>query len=299
MGQPLSELQTAESTGAASASRESRAGNATLALLKRRPETIGRDDPIAAIPELFMGSSNPAVIVTNATGRPLGIIRPGDLFRAIDAHRSGNVLGMVAVDLATPALIFQEDEPVAAASALMARQNQDCAIVVNGDGMVTGLVTAGDALAYRSGVRMAYPEASPLQSRAARGSIPVRRLMHAPPVVRTEEPMSVLSRRLATSPSNLVIVVDRALRPVGSVTPVELIGRAAGHGRDTFESLTVADVMTPGVVQLDADDTLDRAATTFATQGVAWLAVCEGSALVGMVRAEELLAYLWTRSARR
>jgi predicted transcriptional regulator len=53
------------------------------------------------------------------------------------------------------------------------------------------------------------------------------------------------------------------------------------------------------VIQLDADDTLDRAATTFATQGVAWVAVCEGSALVGIIRAEELLAYLWNHASRR
>jgi CBS domain-containing protein len=297
MAQPQTDVMTDAMTGRA---RESRPGGATLAFLKRRPETIDRDQPITAIPELFMGSSDPAVVVTTVTGRPLGIIRPGDLFRAIDAHRSTDVTAIRAVELATPSLIFQEDEPVAAASALMARQNQDCAVVVDRDGAVTGLVTAGDALAYRSGVRVAYPD-SDLESepRLTRGRVPVRRLMHAPPVVHADEPMSVLSRRLATSPSSLVIVVDRSLRPIGSVTPVELIGRAAGHGRDTFEALTVGDVMTPGVIQLDADDTLDRAATTFATQGVAWVAVCEGSALVGIIRAEELLAYLWNHASRR
>lgn len=86
----------------------------------------------------------PAAPVVDGEGRPIGVVAEADLLRS----RSG---AKVADAMVKVALSVPEGAPVARAAALMAAHHADRVAVVADDGVVVGVLTAVDVLAWLTG----------------------------------------------------------------------------------------------------------------------------------------------------
>lgn len=245
--------------------------------------TIPSDGPITSVPERFMVSGQQVLAVVDDDGRPVGIVRAADLIRTVDAHQRSSLQEMTAGDVATTCTILDAAEPVTGAAVHMAHQRQDFALVVDAGGRAVGLWTAADALVYQRR----------LPQRRRDSGLRARDFMKPAPIVQSEDPASLLPEGFRQHATGLFVVVDRVMRPIGSVTPVELMV-ALSHVQDAdgLDRLAIAEITTPGVTRVDADESLDQVAITFGQDKASWVAVCEGASMVGILRADELLSHL-------
>lgn len=251
--------------------------------LCRRAEIVRADAPIATVPRRFLSGSDALLVVTDDADKVVGLLRPRDLLRAVDLHGASSLRDLTAGDLAGPAMIFHSQESARAASLLMAHERHEAAVVIDGSGAVCGLWTACDALGFAD-----EPSGrSPLNGSELR----VRHIAEAVPSVGSETPLSSIVGRLEAAPLGFLVVVDASMRPVGVVTAAHLIGEVAGHGRESLGQLTALDVMAKGVDCMNADAPLEQVAATFAKTDRPFVAVCDGDALMGIVRPERLLAF--------
>lgn len=80
-------------------------------------------------------------LVVDGEGRPVGMVGEAELLRAKSGARVSDVMTRVA-------LAVHETAPIARAAALMAEHGTDRVAVVSGDGMVVGVLSALDVVAW-------------------------------------------------------------------------------------------------------------------------------------------------------
>jgi CBS domain-containing protein len=84
--------------------------------------------------------------VVDGEGRPVGVVGEAELLRARAGSKVADAMARVAVSV-------QETAPLPRAAALMAAQRIDRVAVVSGDGVVVGVLTALDVIAWLASER--------------------------------------------------------------------------------------------------------------------------------------------------
>ena len=107
--------------------------------------------------------------------------------------------------------------------------------------------------------------------------------------VDSDETVAVVAQRLdAADVGSLVVVRDD--RPVGIVTERDVVSLVAAG--DPPSTTTVSEVMSSPLVTVEADASIERAASTLAEHGIKRLPVTRDDELVGIVTTTDLSYYL-------
>lgn len=116
-------------------------------LMVREVVCVSREMPIAKLEELLVDLGISGAPVTDADGRPVGMVSKTDL---VSAHRRGKITDETRVaDIMMPmTFCVGMDETVAKTAGLMAYEGLHRVPVVNRDGRVVGLVAALDVLRW-------------------------------------------------------------------------------------------------------------------------------------------------------
>jgi CBS domain-containing protein len=102
--------------------------------------TLPRDEAADALRARGLASAP----VVDGDGRPIGVVAEADLLRAPPGTTAADAMARVA-------LAVHDAAPVARAAALMATHRADAVAVVAGDGVIVGVLSASDLVAWLAG----------------------------------------------------------------------------------------------------------------------------------------------------
>jgi len=87
------------------------------------------------------------------------------------------------------------------------------------------------------------------------------------------------------------LVVTRGLEiPAGMLTERDILRRVVASGRDAF-SLTVADIMSPGVISCGTETTVSAIQQMMATYQIRHVPIVDAGAVVGIVTSRDIHAH--------
>jgi CBS domain-containing protein len=299
-------------------------------VMSREVVSVTRSTPLREVVELALGKTYRAVPVVEA-GRPVGIVTSGDLvhrgglgvrldlLRSLDAPGLREILERLSRQTGTAGDVMTPDPVTVSGSAslpaaaeLMARRRLKRLPVVDGAGMLVGMVSRVDLLrTVGTGFGGEEPAAREM---GLEGNQPVSRVMRRDvPTVHPESRLPEVFQAVVSTRLNRALVVDADRRVVGLVTDAELLQRVTpalrpgalrslmqrlpfGHGKGE-ESVaahtrgsTAAEVMSKEVASAREDVRLSEAVATMLRGEQKVLAVTDADGrLVGIVDRADLL----------
>ena len=207
------------------------------------------DTPLGQVAMLLTQRRVHALIVSNPTGAPLGMISDFDLLAgewlSVDKESLATMKGMTARDLMTSPIDTIEAGARVKDAADMMLDKQIHRLMVTETGVPAGVLSVSDIVASLARHREAKRETV--------GDV----MSDAFLVCRDKTPVLSAARTMTNIHWRSVIVVDAVGRPVGVVTGRDLL-RFADNGAD--ETVTVRDVMHPSLTTIDIQASLHEAA---------------------------------------
>ena len=268
----------------------------TAGTIARQAQVFTHLTPITSATAELVGSNEAVGVVVDARNRPEGVVRPSDLFRVMLQHAAHSVPQLGLEEAISTPLVARHDEPTWLLASRCAAQNAESAIVVDDDGELIGMCRASDLLGELSDPAIAQcapsserPEVPGAGQAFPFARQPVLQFMATAETASYDEPLSTLTARVCRAQSHVVFVVDDHQRPVGLVTPTNVLQSAAAHRHNSLATLTAAEVNLTRAECVDCMQSVEDAANLFAMLGVHWLAVCDAGALVGALSAEQVL----------
>jgi CBS domain-containing protein len=214
-------------------------------LLTCSPET-----PLGQVAILLTERRVHALIVSNPTGAPLGLISDFDLLAgewlSVDEAALATMKKLTARDLMTsPIDSIDADATVEGAARLMLEKKVH-RLMVTEDGKATGVVSVSDLVASIGRQTQAKRETV--------GDVMTDAFL----VCRMNTPIVSAAQTMTRTHWRSVIVVDNKGRPQGIVTGIDLLWHIEEHG--VYENLTVQDVMNHSLTTIDVRANLHDAA---------------------------------------
>jgi CBS domain-containing protein len=212
--------------------------------------TCTPDTPLGQVAILLTERRVHALIVSNPTGAPLGLISDFDLLAgewlSTDTQGLATMKKLTARDLMTsPIDSIEADAPVERAAHLML-EKQIHRLMVSENDRPTGVISISDIVASIAGQTKARRETV--------GDI----MSDAFLICRNKTPVISAARTLTRTHWRSVIVVDEKGRPQGVVTGKDLLWHVEEDG--VYENLTVGDVMNHSLTTIDIQASLHEAA---------------------------------------
>ena len=113
----------------------------------RRAAVTDANTPLWQVPELLLQNEARCLVVVDELRRPLGILTPTHVMRAVRTTPSADLSGWVALDAATSGGgYFPERTSLRKAMLQLAQEDRDLAVVIDVEGRVAGILTATDVL---------------------------------------------------------------------------------------------------------------------------------------------------------
>lgn len=212
--------------------------------------TCNPDTPLGQVATLLAQRRVHALIVSNPTGDPLGLISDFDLLAgewlSVDQETLTTMKRLTARDLMTaPIDTLEADATVEQAARVMLEKKVHRLMVTEG-GKGIGVISISDIVASIAG-----------QTKARRETVGDV-MSDAFLVCRTKTPIISAARTMTQTHWRSVIVVDEKGRPLGVVTGSDLLWHMEEDG--VYENLTVSDVMSPSLTTIDINSSLHEAA---------------------------------------
>ncbi len=216
-------------------------------------------------------------------GEPIGLLTELDLLAWCAAPGRSIAGSTVRQAMSSGYEVCEPTEEIAALSARMAKSKAGCALALDG-GRLAGIVTTTDLLGFLA--RGEAPEAAP-------SSPPASTFMTRDPVTAFSDDYLIdAAAKMAERNIRHLPVVDGERRVVGMLSDRD-VRDAIGEPRQALENaslptslrlLRVSEVMTPGVLAVDAASPLLEIATWLAGERLGALPVVDGDErLVGIV----------------
>ncbi|HEU0296697.1 MAG TPA: CBS domain-containing protein [Anaerolineales bacterium] len=212
--------------------------------------TCDPDTPLGQVAILLTERRVHALIVSNPTGAPLGLISDFDLLAgewlSTDQESLSTMKKLTAKDLMTsPIDAIEADATVERAAHLML-EKQIHRLMVSENDKPTGVISISDIVASIAG-----------QTKARRDTV-ADVMSDAFLVCRNKTTVVSAARTLTRTHWRSVIVVDEKGRPQGVVTGKDLLWHVEKDG--VYENLTVGDVMNHSLTTIDVHASLHEAA---------------------------------------
>lgn len=212
--------------------------------------TCSPDIPLGQVAVLLTEKHVHALVVTDATGKPVGLISDFDLLTgewlSTDLDSLATMKRLTAGKLMTsPMDTIEAAAPWQEAAHLML-EKQDHRLVVTEHGEAVGIVSITDLVAAIS-----------TQTKAARET--VGDVMSYPFLVcRDKTPIIAAARIMTQTHWRSVVVIDSSGKPLGIVTGQDLLWHVDQNG--IYENLNVDDIMSKPLTTIDVHDSLHEAA---------------------------------------
>lgn len=214
-------------------------------LLTCNPET-----PLGQVATLLTERRVHALIVSNPTGAPLGLVSDFDLLAgewlSVDQETLATMKRLTAKDLmTTPIDAIDANAAVESAARLMLEKKVHRLMVTEAEKAI-GVISISDIVASIAG-----------QTKANRDTVGDV-MSDAFLVCRMNTPIVSAARTMTRTHWRSVIVVDEKGRPQGVVTGTDLLWHMEEAG--VYEKLTVSDVMNHSLTTIDVRASLHEAA---------------------------------------
>jgi len=278
---------------------------------------VREGDSIATAWDLMLERGLKALPVIDAAGRPVGLISDNDLMERTGlVHRLGIAERLDAATLAAwraaiaaqgttlaevmsrPALTLRADSPLGQAAALMAKQDVKRLPVVDGDGLLVGMLSRVDVLGAVTPAAKAQRARPPQGAQRTVGDVMAARV----PAVAADADLPEVVERMVGGGFKRVIVLDAAGRPLGLITDGDLVARVrpetrpgllnalARRGRAPEDGALARDLMSPGVLTVPADLAVGEAIQHALANRRKRLVVVDGEGrVIGIVDRQDLL----------
>jgi len=212
--------------------------------------TCPPDTPLGQVAVLLVENHIHSLVITDSTGKPVGLISDFDLLTgewlSADGENLETMKRLTAGKLMTsPIDTIEADVPWQDAAHLML-EKQDHRLVVSENGEAVGVVSISDLVAAIS-----------TQTKAARETVSDV-MAYAFLVCRDKTPIIAAARIMTKTHWRSVIVVDINSKPLGIVTGQDLLWHVDQDG--VYENLNVEDVMSHPLSTIDIHASLHEAA---------------------------------------
>ncbi|HEX3529118.1 MAG TPA: DUF190 domain-containing protein [Thermoanaerobaculia bacterium] len=278
---------------------------------------VRESDSIATAWDLMLERGLKALPVVDAAGRPVGLVSDNDLMErtglvqrlgiaelldaaTLAAWRAaiaaqGTTLGEV---MSRPAVTLRTDSPLGQAAEMMAKQDVKRLPVVNGDGLLAGMLSRVDVLGAVTPAAKAQRARPPQGAQRTVGDVMAARV----PAVAADADLPEVVERMVGSGFKRVIVLDAAGRPLGLITDGDLVARVrpetrpgllnalARRGRAPEDGALARDLMSPGVLTVPAGLPVGEAIQHALANRRKRLVVVDGEGrVIGIVDRQDLL----------
>jgi len=108
--------------------------------------------------------------------------------------------------------------------------------------------------------------------------------------VRPEDTVKLAAQIMNENRLGALVVVSGSGEVVGILTERDILVNVVATGKSA-DNVSVKDVMTPNIITISPDKTLEEAANIMTENKIKKLPVVENGSLVGMVTATDLIAY--------
>jgi len=113
-----------------------------------RPATfVAESVPLSEISELFVTTGARLVVVVSPDQKPLGVVTPTHVLRALKRHADRKIDELHALEAATSGgAMLPDSTPLSVAVKLLTDQDRDFCVILGNDGRAVGVVVATDVL---------------------------------------------------------------------------------------------------------------------------------------------------------
>ncbi len=278
---------------------------------------VRESDSIATAWDLMLERGLKALPVVDAAGRPVGLISDNDLMErtglvqrlgiaerldaaTLAAWRAaiaaqGTTLGEV---MSRPVVTLRADSPLGHAAEMMAKQDVKRLPVVDGDGLLAGMLSRVDVLGAVTPAAKARRARPPQGAQRTVGDVMAARV----PAVAADADLPEVVERMVGGGFKRVIVLDAAGRPLGLITDGDLVARVrpetrpgllnalARRGRAPEDGALARDLMSPGVLTVPAGLPVGEAIQHALANRRKRLVVVDGEGrVIGIVDRQDLL----------
>ncbi len=238
----------------------------------RNVARLAPDESIGKAARIMAGKRISSIVVTDADGRPVGIVTERDLLDAMQSERPPET--SLRETMSSPVVTVPESITCLDAYQICLRDGIRHLVIVDEGDRLQGVVSETDFRLHINLTALAgYRQVAAIMSRS---------VFNLPPETRLKEALDLMRSHR----DNCVVVVE-AECPVGIVTERDIVRLYSGASGTT--DVTLREVMTSPVLTISLDDSINKAADLMLNTRVRHLvAVDRAGRLAGLISEHDL-----------
>jgi len=114
----------------------------------RYATSVAENTPLSALPELFLRTMARVLVIVDERRRPLGVVSPSHVLRAVGDRPKEELDGITALDISTSGgALLPERSTLRTAAKRLSVEDREYIVVITEDGRLAGLLTPSDVIA--------------------------------------------------------------------------------------------------------------------------------------------------------
>ena len=114
----------------------------------RYATSVAENTPLSALPELFLRTTARVLVIVDERRRPLGVVTPIHVLRAVGEHTGHDLNAISALDISTSGgALLPERSTLRTAARRLSTEDREYIVVITDEGRLAGLITPSDVIA--------------------------------------------------------------------------------------------------------------------------------------------------------